>query len=469
MRALREFHFGVLISLLLTIVISLTACVADAASENGTTDTEDTEKGMTEAELQGHVMAFADRYWSIMNSAGIAYVENNPPPENRRIIKAQLVYSAADAFTIAAGPKPVAAFLDMVVMVTLGRMVFEQHYTSIHGSEVEPIVDGFRKAEADIWEISSDILTAEQQRRLMSMIQTWRQNNPENIVFSSVRFSEFEKFRGFSDGAEKDASGGFFRSVAKATEQVEEMRLLAERAMYLGSRLPMLTGAFADVWASRLTRNQDVNTVLADLNRIADVSQRIAAVAEKLPEDIAKERDATINQLADRISVERQDTINQLMQEIARERRQTIEDFLAEEKRIRGLLVDLKMTLVSGNDLLVSSNSLLEHLDVGRGEAGETAPSEPFDIKAYQATLQEASRTISTLHELVKTIDQMGFESKLPAIMKAIEKIEQQGEEWVLHAFMLGVVLIFILLIGSMLTMLSYRYLDQKVLFKKQQ
>jgi hypothetical protein len=313
MCALRKWHPGLLNTLQLTIIISLMTCMAYAANEKGATDADNV---MTEAELQGYVMAFADRYWSMMNSAGIAYVENQPSPENRRIIKALLVYSAADAFTIAAGPKPVAAFLDMVVMVTLGRMVFEQHYVKIQGHEVDPIVDGFKKAEADIWGIAGDILTAEQQRKLMGLIQTWRQNNPKNVVFSSVRFSEFEKFRGFSDDSRKKSSAGFFQSVAKATEQVEEMRLISERAMYLGSRLPMLTGAFADVWASRLTRNQDVNPVLADLNRIAHVSQRIAAVAEKLPDDIAKDRDATINQLLDRISDERENTITQLMQEI---------------------------------------------------------------------------------------------------------------------------------------------------------
>jgi hypothetical protein len=436
-----------------------------AADEKGATDAD---KVMTEAELQGHVMAFADRYWSIMNSAGIQYIANSPSPENRRIIKAQLVYSAADAFTIAAGPKPVAALLDMVVMVTLGRMVFEQHYAKIYGSEVTPIVDAFKKAEADIWGIADDILTAEQQRKLMSMIQAWRQNNPNNIVFSSVRFSEFEKFRGFSGDSGKDNSGGFFQSVTKATEQVEEMRLLAERAMYLGSRLPMLTGAFADVWASRLTRNQDVNSIIADLNRLADVTQRIADIAEKLPDDIAKERDTAINQLLGGISVEREHTINQLMQEISRERRQTIEDFLAEEKRISGLLTELKLTLVSGHDLLMSTNSILDRLNIGQHEVGVTEPSKPFDIKDYQATLKEASTTIGRLHELVKTIDQMGLENKLPALTKAIEKIGQQGEEWVLQAFMLGVVLILILLIGSVFAMLTYRYVTQKMLSPEQ-
>jgi hypothetical protein len=450
MCAFRKWHVGVLIALQLILISSLTTIAAYAADEKGATDAD---KSMTEAELQGYVMAFADRYWSIMNSAGIEYAENRPSPEKRRIIKALLTYSAADAFTIAAGPKPVAAFLDMVVMVTLGRMVFEQHYAKIHGSEVAPIVGGFKKAEADIWQIAGDILTAEQQQKLMRLIQTWRQNNPKNIVFSSVRFSEFEKFRGFSDESGKKSSGGLFRSVAKATEQVEEMRLISERAMYLGSRLPMLTGAFADVWTSRLTRNQDVDVILADVNRIADGLQRIAAVSEKLPDDIAKERDTTINTL---------------IQEVAKQRRETIEDFLAEEKRIRGLLTELKLTLISGKDLSISTNAILDRLNIGQREVGATEPSTPFDIKDYRATLQEASTAIATLHELVKTIDQLGLENKLPAITKAIEKIGRQGEEWVHHVFMLCVILILILLFGSVFAMLTYRYVTQKMLSTEQ-
>lgn len=450
MCAFRKWHVGVLIALQLILISSLTTFAAYAADEKGATDAD---KVMTEAELQGHVMAFADRYWSMMNSAGIEYVENSQSSEDRRILKAQLVHSAADAFTIAAGPKPVAAFLDMVVMVTLGRMVFEQHYAKIYGSEVTPIVNAFKKAEADIWEIASDILTAEQQQKLMRLIQTWRQNNPKNIVFSSVRFSEFEKFRGVSDDPQKSSSGGIFPSVAKATEQVEEVRLLAERTMYLGSRLPMMTGAFADVWASRLTRNHDVSQILTDVNRIAGGLQRIAAVSEKLPDDIAKERDATINKL---------------VQEAAKQRRETIEDFLAEEKRIRGLLTDFKVMLASGNDLLASTNATLDRLNFGQGEMGAAQSSPPFDIKDFQSTLQEASRTLTTLHELVKTIDQLGLENNLPAIIGAIDKMGRQGEKWVLQAFMLIVVLILVLLIGSVSAMLSYRYFAQKMLSTEQ-
>ncbi len=446
MYASKKLHSRVFIAMQLALILSLATSMTTAADQKGT---KNADQVMTEAELQGKLMAFADRYWSTLNSAGIEYLEKRPSSENSRMILSQLVHSAADAFTIAAGPNPVAAFLDMVVMVSLGRMVFEQHYAKLYGAEVTPIVEGFRKAEADIWRIASEILTVEQQRDLMSLIERWRRNNPKNIVFSSVRFSEFEKFRGSSDDSKKSSSGGIFPSVAEATEQVEKMRLLAERAMYLSSRLPMMTGAFADVWASRLTRNQDVGQILIDLNRIADGLQRVAAVSEKLPDDIARERDTTINML---------------MQEVARQRRQTLEDFLAEEKRIRGLLTDLKSTLISANDLLISTNSIVDRLSFGQGEVGQAALSKPLDIKDYQTTLEEASTAIEALHELVKTIDQMGLENKMPEISKAIEKIGRQGQKWVLQGFMLGVVLILIFLGGSVLAMISYRYVAQKML-----
>jgi len=80
---------------------------------------------------------------------------------------------------------------------------------------------------------------------------------------------------------------------------------------------------------------------------------------------------------------------------------------LAEEKRIRGLLTELKLTLVSGNDLLISTNAILDRLNFGQCEVGATEPSTPYDIKDYQATLHEASRAMAMLHELVKTIDRV--------------------------------------------------------------
>lgn len=469
-----------LLSLLfhLIVLVSLFAVDIAAAQQKGAAGKKNAASVIDEAQIQGQMMAFADRYWSTMNSAAIQYVERSPSPENLRIVRGLLVYSAADAFTIAAGPKPVASFLDMVVMVTLGRMVFEEHFATQWGDEVAPIVEGFRKAEADIWAYAGTILTKEQQNKMMGLITDWRRENPDLVFFSSVRFSEFGKTRGVSDSSAARSSGGLFRSISKATAQVEEARLLAERAMYLGSRIPLMTGAFANVWVSSLLQNPEVSSVVSDLRQMSDVSNRLATVAEKLPDDIAKERQATIDQLVDRISKERYRTVKQVVgalskereatilqiaEQVAKERRQTIEEFVAEEKRIRGLLTDLKLTLQSGNEVLVSTNAILERLNLQQAQADTGTPARPFDISEYQATLQEASGAISQIHDLVKTLDQMGLDKTLPLIVSAFEKAEEKGARWVLQAFMLGVLLILIFLIGAVFAMVLYRYMIHRM------
>ncbi|MHC4686663.1 MAG: hypothetical protein ACYTEW_20490 [Planctomycetota bacterium] len=444
---------------------------------------------MTESELQSQVMGFADRYVSIIVAASSEYDDQSPSPENRRLIRGQLVYSIANAFTIAAEPDPDVALLDMVVMVTLGRMVFEEHWMKKVGNEVAPIVRLFRKTEKDIWQIAGKVLTERQQKDLMALIKDWRRNHPEVVMFSYVRFRDFSTDQQKSKSSKPKKYSRLFGSVEKATQQVEEVRLLAERGMYLGTRMPMLTGAFADVWLSQWAVNPDVNKILTDLHQLSEVSKRLADIGETLPDNVtaereaavkqvmqetdrlsqvtlgrvmqkvAKEREATVNQLVDRLAKERENAINQLVEQLASERRRTIEDFLAEEKRIRGLLTDLKETLTAGNDVLTVTNTLVERLNLG----GATTASEPFDIKDYQATLGEASNVIQQLHGLVRTVDQMGLEKSLPQIIKAIDRIEEQGKKWVTHAAILGIVLIIIFLIGAVFAMLAYRYFSQRI------
>ena len=313
---------------------------------------KDQAAAMTEAELQSQVMAFADRYSAVISSASREYFARSPASANRRPVQIQLVYSMADAFTIAAGPDPDAALLDMIVMVSLGRMVFEEHYTQKYGSEVEPLVKGFQTAERDIWQVAGRVLTAQQQKELMALIKDWRRNHPDVVIFSLMRFRDFESGRTKSDASKTKTSGGLFKSVENATAQVEEARLLAERGIYLGTRMPLLTGHFANVWVSSLAVNPEVKEILSDLTHLSEVSGRLADVAEELPDDIARERQATIDQLVDRISKERKSTVKQVVgelskerertiiqiaEQVAKERRKTIEEFVAEEKRMRGL------------------------------------------------------------------------------------------------------------------------------------
>jgi cytochrome c556 len=444
---------------------------------------------MTESELQSQVMGFADRFVAMMVAASSEYDDGSPSPENRRLIRSHLVFSISNAFIIAAEPDPDFALLDMVVMVTLGRMVFEEHWMKKVGNEVAPFVRQFRKTERDIWQIAGKVLTEQQQKDLMALIKDWRRNNPGVVMFSYVRFRDFASDQQKSKSSKPKKYSRLFGSVEKATQQVEEVRLLAERGMYLGTRIPMLTGAFGDVWLSQWAANPDVKEILTNLHNLSGVSQRLAEVAEKLPDNVtaerqatvkqvvqevdrlsqvtldrimqkvAVEREATVNQLVDRVTEERESAIKHLMDRMASERKRTIEEFLSEEKRIHGLLTDLKDTLTAGNDMLTVTNTLVERLNLG----GATTPSEPFDIKDYQATLGEASNVIRQLKDLVETVDKTGLEESLPQVIKIIEQIEEKGKKWVTRTVILGVVLIIIFLIGAVFAMLAYRYLSQRI------
>lgn len=456
------------------LVILLLLSVADIQAAKK----KDRDYALTESELQAKVMSFADRYSAVLSSAFREYEALSPSGINRRPIHSQIVYSMADAFTIAAGPDPDVALLDMVVMVTIGRMVFEEHYTKKYGSEVAPLVKAFQTAERDIWQIASEVLDQNQLKQLRSLIEDWRGSHPDVIVFSLLRFSEFESSRRKSGTRKTKTSGGLFQSVEKATAQVEEARLLAERGIYLGTRIPLLAGAFANVWVSSLAVNPEMKAILADLHRVSEFSERLAVIAEDLPQKVATERQAAIRQVMREISIERksaidqmavrlanerQRTIDQLVEKVAIERRKTIEEFINEEKRMRGLLTDLKQTLTVGNDVLISTNTLVERLSPDQTATGLDSPLKPFDIQDYRAALQEASTAISQLHDLIRTVNQMGLDKSLPLIVSAFEKIEQKGEQWVLQAFMLGVMLILIFLIGAVFAMVLYRYMTRRM------
>jgi uncharacterized membrane protein len=433
---------------------------------------------MTEAELQSRVMGFTDRFAAIIGQAIEDYDAQSPPSGNRRIVVGDTAFALASAFTIAAEADPDTALLDMLVMVTLGRMLYEEHWQKKWGSQILPMFYAYRKAELDIWEIASIILSPERQRELRQIIREWRQNNPEITTFFQIRFSDFAAERRKSKLSRAKKGGGVFKSVEVATQQVEEMRLLAERGMFLATRMPLLTGLFADTWLSQLIINPDVKEMLADIHQFSAVSERLATVAEWLPDNIAKERQKAIRQVmkevetlsqttVDRVMAkvenERSAAIKQFVEEFSNERKKVIEDFLAEEERFKGVLTDLRNTLSSGNDLLVTTNSLLTKLDIG---APSDTPSEPFDIKDYRDTVAEVSNTARELTTLVNSTNQLvttvGLEKLLPQIAEAIDQAEDEGRKMIDHSFRQAVLLIIIWMVAYILARTIINYITKR-------
>ncbi|MBW2492151.1 MAG: hypothetical protein JRE65_13500 [Deltaproteobacteria bacterium] len=458
--------------------IFLMSCTFGFAAKKKDAD-KNTDYVMTEVALQSELMSYADRFASVMTQAVEDVDTFKPDPETRHFIMGDGVYSISSVYTIAAEPNPQVALLDMVALTTLGRLIYEDNMRQKYGESVEVVIKGYQKLEADIWTIAAKILSNEQQRELRELILEWKKRNPDQVVYNYVRFSDFAADRRTSTLVAKEKTGGLFKSVQQVTQEVEETRMLAERSLYLATRLPLLTGNFAETWMSQMILNPQIQKILTNIDTFSEVSSRLASVSEQLSGQITAERKATveqvmkevsdlrevtIDQVMKRVSIEREAAIVQLMDRFALERKRSIEDIIAEEKRVTDLLTELRQTFVVANELMASSNTLAGRFGMQEEKAAKETPSEPFDIKDYQATLVEASKVIQQTDALVKTVDHFllspEWEKSLPRFIEALNSAETEGEEWVNHAFLIGTGLILFFFF----TLFVYRFAAARIL-----
>jgi len=417
---------------------------------------------VTEAELQLELMSYADRYAAVVAQVIDDVERLGPPPETRRAIVGDLVYSAAAAFTIAADPEPQLGLLDMVVMTTLGRIVYEDYWRPRLGEPADLVIAAFQKLERDIWAVATPILSQDQQQEVRERIAAFRADNPELSTFSHLRFADFPSKRS-SSTLKKQKSGGIFGSVKNISDQVEQTRIMAERAMYLSTRLPLLTGGFADLWVSRLSFNPAVEELRADVHTFALVSDRLATVAEQLPEQLTTERNDAIEQLAREATTLRYEAIEHMMKSIAEEREEMLRQFIAEEERLGGLLTELRHTLTEANTLTVSVDGLAQRFDVG----APTESAEPFDIEDYRRTIVDTGTVVEQLNTLVLSTDGLlnspGADRLVPGLIEAINEAGQTSEDLVDHSFIRAALLILFALVGYVIARLCYRWLAMRM------
>ncbi len=315
---------------------------------------------MDETELQSSIMSFADRLASILMTAFARYDKSGPIVKDRNEVQSIVVYALWNAYIIASESDPGIALLDMISMVTLGRIIFEDQGIKTFGPNVEPLVKGFRKAEKDIRGVAILTLDQEQLDDLMVLINRWRKANPNVTYFPFIRFSNFAAERRESKLARSEAPDGLIDSVEAVTQQAEEMRLLAERGLYLGTRMPQLASLFAELWSARLaneitTERQNAIMQLIDVfkaERQAAIDDFMAGVAVERRNTIAQlkkalqaERQAAITDFMADITVERQKAVEQMGNVLKSERQATVDDFMARQILItQDALVQLNQT-----------------------------------------------------------------------------------------------------------------------------
>jgi hypothetical protein len=88
--------------------------------------------------------------------------------------------------TIAASPNPAVGLLDIVVLTTLGRLIYEEHHHKQYGNLVQPVIAALRVLEMDIWRVASKVLTPAEQQELRALIHAWRRQYPAQTAFAYI-------------------------------------------------------------------------------------------------------------------------------------------------------------------------------------------------------------------------------------------------------------------------------------------
>lgn len=290
------------------------ALIQEAKAESG--------EGLNQTVLQYQIMSFADRYASLVANATHLFEKRLQTPKARLQAKRTQFYSLSAAFDIAVSPSPEAALLDMAVLVTLNRMIWDEYWREeVFGPPADIMVEAYQNLETDIWSILNQVLSAKQQEGLRNLITQWRVANPQQVAVNYIRLNDFGKLRGASQ-SKGSSSGGLLAAVSEATQAVDDTLLLAERARFLLSRTQLLVGLQVELVFMEISIKPEIRQLQTDISEFANLAEW---VQDELPQTLAKEREAAINQLMTEISSERETAVDQLMSKLSAEREVAIQ------------------------------------------------------------------------------------------------------------------------------------------------
>jgi hypothetical protein len=393
---------------------------------------------------QARNLRFADEYVGRLIEAVRDVEPQVSDPVQRYALSGWLLEQANGAYIDASGESPFVSSLDLVTLATLSRMVVEETVGVRLPNQAAELVTVQRELEVVAWQLVEDTLSPAQQQQLRDLFVAWQKQNPDVVNVPFIRFQSFVSH--MREQASSDTallSGGLMGLIGldpmagldPAVRQVEQSRLLAERAVFYAQRVPIIFDLQLDRTLNRMAAGPESQKLQQQTASLAMSAARFATVAEALPGTLSAEREALIRQLSETLS--------------------------AQEAALRPMLLDLRSALDAGNATAASVDEAVRAIDalVARFERkpGEP-PGKPFDISEYTRAAAEITRAANQLQLLLGSVH-----ARTPEINAALEASASQARSLVDYFFVRVAWLITLLLAGLLATLLLYRCLAARI------
>jgi hypothetical protein len=396
-------------------------------------------------ELQARNMRYADMYVGMLMEATRQLELAEVDPQQRYALSGWLLAEANAAYTDASADNAYLGCLDLVTLATLSRMTIEQIGPERFPEQAVNVLAVHRDLENSAWELVAGILTPAQQSDLRRVLAEWHEKHPDSTIAPFVRFQEFVSEVPTVGGKSKvtipSSLIGFvgldpMAGLDPAVRQVEQSRLLAERALYYAQRLPIIFDLQLDRSVNRLAAGPESQKLQQQTASLADSAARFATVAEALPGTISSEREALIRQLNDTLNVQ--------------------------AATLRPLLVEMRGTLEAGSAAAASVDQATRSIDalVARFQRkpGEPPSGRPFDVTEYTQAAAEIARAATVLDQLTGSVG-----TQAPQLGAALDAGAAKGRSLVDYFFVRVAWLIALLCLGLLATLLVYRKLTLRV------
>jgi len=406
----------------------------------------DAETAARQLQLQQENMRFADNYvLRLIEAVRVAELRSADPMQ-RYHLSGWMLAQATTAYSAASGENAVLGALDLVALATLSRAVIEVSGPRRFPDQADAIVAMHRELETESWALAADFLTPAQQADLRRILLEWRAQHMDVETAPFVRFREFvsaapstsaQRGSGLPSSLIGLVGLDPMAGLDPAVRQVEQSRLLAERAIYYAQRVPIIVDLQLDRSLNRIAVDPDARALLAQTASMSTSAERFAAVAEALPDQFSKEREALIRQLSELLTTQ--------------------------QSTLLPMLVELRAALEAGNLTATSVDGAVRSIDtmVARFKTPPGAgarPGRPFDITEYTQAADGITRTAVELQQLIGSID-----AQAPQLAGTLEASVAKGRSLIDYLFVRAAWLIALLLGGLLAVLLVYRWLAPRV------
>jgi hypothetical protein len=402
-------------------------------------------------EVQQALLRFADEFSARM-VFDIELLRRGANPMSRAEMLRWKIAFDTETTSIVTGPNAIAGLLDMTVFVTATRAALEEHWQPrVFGASAQPMLDGCRNAQTNIWRFAGTVLTSGQQADLRRAIELWRRQNPSPEGVLAARAVGFA-----AEVAEKEKTGALaadsllnllkvdpLAGLDPAMREIAQTRLFAERALYVTQKMPTLLRWQTELLSLNAVEMPEVRQLVTNSTQITASVERFVGAVESLPKLVSTEREEILKALQ------------------------------AQEKNLTPLVNEVRQTLATGTQMSTSLNTTLTTFDAvmkrfGLGETNNASPpqtnAEPFRIQDYTKTAAQLEATARQLTELLITLDRTIGSTNLAQLSAQVGPVVRQvqtgGKEITDYAFRNGLLFLIVACAAALTTVLIYRFLN---------